>query len=229
MQLTKGQKSITERVINAFETGTADGDYGCISLLHDGPNKIKQITYGRSQTTEYGNLRELVEMYVGAGGAYSSQLSKFADMVGSIPLTDNKEFKDLLRDAGRKDPIMQKTQDEFFEKRYFVPAMKWADNHKFKLPLSGLVIYDSFIHSGGILWVIRQRFPENPPDLGGDEKAWITAYIRERNEWLKSSSNPVVRASSYRTADLSREIAKGNWDLSQLPISANGVNVYPKP
>ncbi|MBM3235917.1 chitosanase [Candidatus Poribacteria bacterium] len=228
MKLTIQQKSTIERVINAFETGTADGDYGCISIYSDGPHDIRQITYGRAQTTEYGNLRELVRMYVDAAGTYSGQLSHFADMVGSVPLTDNNEFKVLLRNAGRKDPIMQKIQDEFFKKRYFVPAMKWADNEGFKLPLSGLVIYDSFIHSGSILWVIRQRFSENPPSLGGEEKAWITAYVRERHEWLKSHPRPVVRASCYRTEDLKREIARGNWELSQLPIVANGVEVYPK-
>jgi chitosanase len=228
MNLTKEQKSVIKRVINVFETGTADGDYGCISIYHDGPHDIRQITYGRSQTTEYGNLRALVDIYVKAGGTYSSQLSKFADKVGSTPLTDNKEFKDLLRNAGRKDPIMQKSQDEFFDKKYFVPAMKWADDNEFKLPLSMLVIYDSFIHSGSILWVIRQRFSENPPGSGGDEKAWTTAYVRERNTWLKSHPRPAVQASSYRTATLNKEISKGNWDLSQLPINANGVDVYPK-
>ena len=45
------------------------GKYGAISIFEDGPNDIRQITYGRSQTTEYGNLRELVQMYVEAGGA----------------------------------------------------------------------------------------------------------------------------------------------------------------
>ena len=64
MNLTKEQKSVIKRVINVFETGTADGDYGCISIYHDGPHNIRQITYGRSQTTEYGNLRALVDLYV---------------------------------------------------------------------------------------------------------------------------------------------------------------------
>jgi chitosanase len=123
---------------------------------------------------------------------------------------------------------MRSIQDKFFEKAYFAPAMKWADDHLFKLPLSGLVIYDSFIHSGSILWVIRQRFPENPPDLGGDERAWITAYLRERQKWLSSSSRPAVRGSVYRTKDMSREAGRNNWDLSQLPIMANGVAVQPQ-
>jgi len=228
MELTREQKSTIERVINAFETGSADGDYANISIYHDGPHDIRQITYGRSQTTEYGKLRKLVEMYVEAEGLYSGELRPYADLVGSVPLTDDRTFKTLLRNAGRNDPVMGKIQDEFFETEYFLPAMGWADDHHFVLPLSGLVIYDSFIHSGSILWVIRQRFPESPPSLGGEEQAWTSAYVRERHAWLQAHHREAVRASSYRTRDLLREISKGNWDLSLLPINAHGVHVYPK-
>lgn len=228
MNLTPEQKSLLERVLNAFETGTADGDYGLISIYHDGPHDVPQITYGRSQTTEYGNLRKLVQMYVEASGSFSETLWPFADLVGSVPLTDNREFKALLRNAGRNDPVMRRIQDEFFELEYFQPAMQWADENGFALALSGLIIYDSFIHSGGILWLIRQRFPENPPALGGSEPAWIAAYLRERHRWLLSHHRAEVRASAYRTRDLQQEIDRGNWDLAQMPILANGVEVFPK-
>jgi len=228
MQLSDEQKSIIERVINAFETSKADGDYGCISIYKDGPHSIPQITYGRSQTTEYGNLRELIAMYVEADGIYSEELGQFANLIGSLPLTYNTEFKQILRDAGREDPIMQVVQDAFFEKRFFSPAMNWANEHGFLLPLSGLVIYDSFIHSGSILWLIRQRFTESPPSLGGREKVWTEDYVIERNKWLKNHHRSAVRKSSYRTEALLREINADNWDLSQLPIDANGIKVFPK-
>src|SRR5690349_7351477 len=106
MQLSTGQKRLVQRVINVFETGTPDGDYGNISIYHDGPNNIRQITYGRSQTTEYGNLRELVADYVAANGTYSAALSALAERVGTVPLTDDAKFKSLLRAAGREDPVM---------------------------------------------------------------------------------------------------------------------------
>jgi len=109
-----------------------------------------------------------------------------------------------------------------------MPAMAWADEHRFKTALSALVIYDSVIHSGSILRFLRSRFPESPPVSGGNEQAWTTAYIRERHKWLKTNSSSALRTSSYRTADLTREISRRNWDLSQLPISANGTMVYPK-
>lgn len=226
VKLSKAQRSLIERIINAFETSSADGDYGKLVVLNDGPNKIPQITYGRSQTTETGNLWELVQRYVDAGGTLSEELRPYAPKVGREPLTRNKEFKDLLRRAG-KDPVMHKVQDKFFEDRYFKPAMKWADERGFVLPLSGLVIYDSFIHSGGILGFLRSRFPEKPPSAGGDEKAWTAAYVAARNHWLKTNKDKLLRNTKYRTFCFQCEIDRDNWDLSQIPVRAHDVDVSP--
>jgi hypothetical protein len=225
MNLTPAQQELARRVLNVFETGKPDGDYGAIAIFADGPHDIRQITYGRSQTTEFGNLRDLVQRYVAAGGLLSAALAPYAERVGSVPLTDDAGFKDLLRKAGRQDPVMRAVQDAFFDDRYFVPAMKWADENGFREPLSGLVIYDSFIHSGGILWLIRETFPESPPGLGGDDRAWTTAYVDARHRWLGSHHRPAVRKTTYRTACFQREIARGNWDLHLVPVDVNGVPV----
>src|SRR5688572_8339356 len=109
MQLNETQKRVIQRVVNVFETGSPEGDYANISVFKDGPHNIRQITYGRSQTTEYGNLRQLVEQYVAASGLFSRQLQPYAGKVGSTPLTDDANFKNLLRRAGREDPIMRRT------------------------------------------------------------------------------------------------------------------------
>lgn len=227
MQLNENQHRLIERVINTAETGKPDGDYAALSVYADGPHGIRQITFGRSQTTEYGNLRELVQRYVAAKAIFSTQLAEFADDVGSVPLTENTVFKNLLRNAARQDPVMRQIQDQFFNEVYFDPAMRWADNHGFKLPLSAMIIYDSFIHSGGILWLLRQKFPEDPPSHGGDEKAWIRAYTEARHQWLKNHAKQIVGASAYRTEAYLHEIQRGNWDLSQLPVMMNGIAVKP--
>lgn len=227
MHLTSTQRSLIERVINTIETGRPDGDYGAISIYADGPHGIRQITYGRAQTTEYGNLRQLVQMYAAAGGQYSAELATFAPKVGSELLTDHMPFRALLRDAGRKDPVMREIQDRFFDQVYFTPAMRWADDNGFVKPLSALVIYDSFIHSGQILWLLRQKFPESPPAAGGSEDAWIKAYVKARHAWLKNHPKPVLRKTTYRTEGLLKQIASGNWDLSKVPITMNGVDVNP--
>lgn len=227
MNPTPVQKSVIERVLNAFETGSADGDYANISIFHDGPHQIRQITYGRSQTTEYGHLGELVSLYAGAGGTFSAQLAAFVPQVGHVPLVDNDTFKNLLRRAGSEDPVMRTVQDHFFDAAYYQPALKWAQDNAFTEGLSMLVIYDSYIHSGGILGFLRSRFPEVPPVSGGNERTWISQYVGVRQDWLASAANPALHTTVYRTQCFKREIARGNWDLSQLPINANGVLVRP--
>jgi chitosanase len=224
MNLTPQQKRICERVINAFETGSADGDYGNISIYNDGPGRIRQITYGRSQTTEYGHLSELVSMYVRADGQLSNELKPYVDKIGKKALVNDAEFKQLLKQAA-KDSVMQETQDAFFDKAYFQPAMNWATEHGFVEALSALVIYDSFIHSGSILGFLRRSFPAAPPVEGGNERKWIEQYVDARHNWLANHSNKILRNTVYRTKCFKAEIARGNWDLSQLPITANDVKV----
>lgn len=129
-----------------------------------------------------------MKRYAEAGGTYSDSLRPYVGRVGNEPLTDDITFRALLREAGRRDPVMRRIQDEFFEEVYFKPAMAWADEHRFRLPLSALVIYDSYIHSGRLLRVIRGSFTELPPSRGGDERAWTTAYVRARHRFLAHHS-----------------------------------------
>ena len=225
MDVSARQRLVCERVVNVFETGSVKGRYSAISIYNDGPHRVRQITYGRSQTTEYGNLARLVDMYVKAGGALAGELASYVRLIGHTPLVDNDVFKALLRRAGESDPVMWATQDRFFDVAYFQPAVKWATDNGFTLPLSMLVIYDSFIHSGGVPPFLRSRFVELTPKKGGDEKAWIQAYVEVRDKWLATHANPDLRPSAYRTRDLLREIKRGNWDFAHLPILANGAPV----
>src|SRR5262249_23311888 len=155
------------------------------------------------------HLKELVKMYVDDGGQFSEDLRPFLPLISNTALVDSANFKDLLRRAGR-DPVMQQTQDIFFDKVYFQPAIDWANRNGFTLPLSALVIYDSFIHSGGILGFLRSRFAERPPAAGGSEQVWTHEYVRVRHEWLATNERAVLRATIYRTRDLMREINRGN-------------------
>nr|AXT18263.1 chitosanase [uncultured bacterium] len=226
MQLTAKQRRVIDQVVNVFETGTPAGDYACISIYSDGPGDARQITYGRSQTTEYSKLRDLIERYLLAGGLYAAALAPYVARIGVEPLVDDDAFKDLLRAAGREDPIMRSVQDAFFDERYFQPAMAWADENQLVLPLSALVIYDSFIHSGSILWTIRETFWEEPPVLGGSEKGWVRDYVQARHRWLATHRREILHKTTYRTACLAHEIARDNWHLDLLPIEVNGRLVH---
>jgi chitosanase len=222
--ISEQHKRLVMRVVNVFETGTPEGKYDALVVMADGKNKSRQITYGRSQTTEQGSLKELVRLYIAKAGAHANALSEYVDRIGVVPLADDATFKNLLKQAG-SDPVMRATQDQFFEDRFYRRALEFFDTNRFTMPLSLLVIYDSYIHSGSIPDFLRARFPEKVPARGGGEKEWIKAYVDTRHEWLRTHSNELLPKTVYRTQCFKDQISADNWDLSTLPISANRVNV----
>ena len=216
-------KDKIQKIVNVFESGTPNGDYACVSLYDDGPNGIKQITYGKSQTTEWGNLPNLIDLYIKNDGKHASDFLKYSDSFGRVSLVTNKDFITLLKVAA-KDPIMHQSQDSFFDEHYWKPALAWFDKNQFKLNLSMLVIYDSFIHSGSILKFLRDKFSEKVPVNGGNEKYWILDYCKARFVWLDNHSNPILRKTVYRVDNFLTAIKEENWDLAETFV-ANGTKI----
>lgn len=216
------KKTKIQQIVNCFETGSAAGNYGDVSIFYDGPNGIKQITFGKSQTTEYGNLKDLLKDYAKAQGKYSKQIEAKIPLLTKGAVND-KVLIQLLKDSG-SDPVMIATQDAFFDRVYWDRAVAWAQKNKFTLPLSYLVIYDSFIHSGGILDFLRKKFAANTPANGGNEKEWVEQYLTTRHNWLMNHSNKILRKTIYRTRDMMREIKEGDWNL-ETEFVANGIKI----
>ena len=71
--ITATQKSKILQVVNVFETGTKQGKYDMLVIYADGINNSRQITYGRSQTTEQGNLKALLQLYILKKGKFAAQ------------------------------------------------------------------------------------------------------------------------------------------------------------
>ena len=235
MKLTDKQESVIDRWLSAVETGKPDGDYGNVTVLHDNPSGGPQLTYGKHQTTEAGrNLQSMVSAYLARDSSFLTgpEKAKLKEFVEARPYTKVRDttLKAVLRKAGG-DPAMQDVQNEFFLEHYMKPARQWAVFNGFKLPLSMLVIYDSFIQSGSVPWWLRKRFREAPPSQGGDEKKWVSQYVDVRHQWLKywgdgtSRKSKAIRNSSYRTTALNFETDRGNWDLSMCPMKVNGIIV----
>ena len=227
--VTPLQKRKIEQVINAFETGSAQGNYSSLAKHHDyldpATNKrIQQITFGRSQTTEFGHLRSLLLDYVNRQGIHAAAFQPFLHQIGRKPsLATDDVFCDLLKRSGN-DPVMKQCQDDLFDAKYYQPAFSWFLENGFRLPLSMLVIYDSYIHSGSILKFLRRRFITVVPASGGDEKEWISEYVRVRHQWLLNHSDALLRKTVYRTNCFMDQLQLENWDLSQT-IRANGNNI----
>lgn len=215
------------QTLNVFETGSTEGDYSNVSIYKDGgQGAYRQITYGASQTTQDGNLDKLLYAYVEAApstSAVAATIERRLPTKHNRQLVNDTQFISALKEAG-KDPLMQTLQNEFFDEVYFIPAYKWFKTNGFTQPLSMLVIYDSFIHSGSILSFLRKRFAEVPPAQGGDEKAWITSYVNTRRSWLANHSNKILRKTVYRMDTMKSCIAADNWDLKS-PYKANGVTI----
>lgn len=221
-------KKKIEQVINAFETGTAEGNYATLVKLKDHRNTATgalevQITFGRSQTTEFSHLKELVQDYIESNGLFADELKPFLSSIGKKPsLATNEDFCATLKKAGKNDPVMKVCQDRLFDNKYYLRAYSWFIQNGFTLPLSLLVIYDSHIHSGSILPFLRKKFSTALPVNGGNEKEWIANYVNARHNWLAGHSNHLLRSTVYRTNCFKEQIQQSNWDLSQ-PLKAHGV------
>ena len=215
--------------MKAAETGTASGNYSLVTVLGDGKNGRRQVTLGIQFDEASGDLGRVLDLYIKREGRYAQELSRFRPLVdtgasNSTVLAKNNAFESLLRTAGN-DPVMQSAQDSIFAAETWDPAQRWFNENGFTLPLSMLVIADSFLQSGSMLWFLRQRFKEVPPVKGGREKVFISNYTNHRHLWLSGSGNRAIHNSAYRTRCYLAQINSDNWDLDSLPIVMNGVRV----
>jgi chitosanase len=216
-------KNRIKNVVNAFEMGSKNIKYAQIYIYRDGPKKIRQITLSFG-ITEYGNLKKLIQLYIADNGKYSEKFKPFVSSIGSKPLVDNAEFKKLLILSSKEDEIMRKAQDKIYDIAYWEPAYEWFLDHGFNNNLSLAIIMDSFVHSGGILGFLRNRFNANTPNNGGGEEEWIRQYLLTRRKWLANHSNPILRGTVYRIDFFLKHVGNNNWEFN-CPMTAHGVNI----
>ncbi len=209
---------LVTRMLCAFEQGTPEPQFGAVYIFGDGNGGRKQVTLSLGFTADGTNLAKVLRRYISKGGLH---VPKFQEALGKPgpELVGDREFLAALKSAGA-EPSMQAAQLEIFQEVYLQPALKWAADHGFVLPLSNAVVIDSFLHSGGMLDFLMKRFPESKPVSGGDEHAWIKAYVRTRYLWLVSKGKPLSN-TVYRMNFFSRQIAQDNWAFA-CPLIANG-------
>jgi len=222
------QKRIIQAIVNAFETGTALGDYGNVTLI---PGDEGHLTYGRSQTTlGSGNLFILIDRYCAAPGCqFGAQLSPFLQRVKNqdFSLDNDQTFRRLLQQAG-KDPVMIATQDRFFDDVYFKPALNICQTMGITTALGHAAVYDSCVH--GSFDMIRDTTNANRGTIGVlGENAWVKAYLETRKAWVTREPQPfaLARNTVFRMNDLLAQVNANNWDL-KLPFVVHDVTINDK-
>ena len=232
MSVTPAQKKVIDSVLSIFETGRVPTpeSYQTCTILSDGAG----ISYGKHQATDRaGSLDKIVDLYIQRGGKHAEELKQYtarlslnesAKVNPKNPPAWAKYLVGVLKECG-KDPVMQQAQDEVFDAGYWIPAVGHASSIGIKTALGHLIIYDTCIHSGpGGVAIIRGRFPEPAPARGGDERAWVNAYIAARRTWLLANPNPLVQKCTYRMDALAEISKSGNWDLA-VPLVVRGVKI----
>lgn len=217
------KRSVIKKVLLAFEQSSTSIKYDAIYKYNDGPNQIKQITVSFG-ITEYGNLKKLLTSYIEKGGRFKSSFESYLPSIGVKPLVSDDKFVGLLKESA-SDPLMQMCQESAYESMYIEPAYKFCLSNGLEKNLSKLVICDSYLHSGSILSLLRNKFSESVPSKGGDEKVWIKSYCEARKDWLQNHSNKILNKTVYRMDFMLDLINKGDWDLTQSPLNANGVKI----
>lgn len=217
--------SLMERIINCFESGYPDSTYTRCIVRNIGNIQSPQIIYGRVNITEKGELRRLVTDYVLREGRYASDIFPYMKVIGFVELYRDDIFKDLLRKAGN-DPLMRELQDNFVFTRY-VSATRWCYVRKLRLPLTVLVVFESFVAHSRMSKTILRQVTKPLPKNGGFEKEWLHNYLVKRRSWLGRSRNPRHSREQYRMDCFFEQIERDNWYLEQIPVTVKAVDVYP--
>jgi chitosanase len=216
---------LIRRILSVAETDQAEWDPAAVYIYADGNQGRKQCTLSIGFTADGGNLRKVLERYVELGGIFGAQFAPYITALKAGDPGTDSDFIGLLKKSGKQDPMMMKTQEEMFDQLYLGPAFAWASKYGFGLPLSYLVIADSFLHSGSMLDFLMNRFPEKKPSAGGNSKKWITEYTKTRKDWLANHSNKLLRNTVYRCDCFLDQIDKDNWNLEQTPVVMHGTEV----
>lgn len=223
MSMTIEQKNTAEAIVNVFETGKVKGRYNAVTVLQ---GDAGHLSYGRSQASlGSGSLYLLLRDYTNEAGAqFAGRLRPILERFRNkdFSLDTDTEVRALLREAG-DDPVMQRVQDEFFDRMYWQRASNAAESCGLSLPLCTTIVYDSFIH--GSFQRIRELVNGGrPASAAFSQEDWAHAYVQARKNWL-SSGSPLLQRTVYRMEAFENLMdVQKKWQL-ELPLTVRGVAI----
>jgi chitosanase len=176
-------KDTAMRLVSAAENSSLDwrAQFGYIEDIHDGRGYTAGIIGFCSGT---GDMLELVEAYTAAQP--SNLLADFLPALRRVNGTDShsglgRKFKRAW-EAAAQDPAFQAAQESERDRLYFNPSVRDAEADGVRA-LGQFAYYDaSVMHGHDVMRDIRSRALRHakPPSQGGDERAWLNAFLDER-------------------------------------------------
>jgi len=240
-------KEVIEILTGIFEGG------GYCTLADNPKDTAGGLSYGRHQASELqGSLTQLLKQYVHRASDPLPNPEFVAQLQVHLSLYNSKgnryqgtsaqraAYKQLLKTVCN-DPAMQRAQDDFFDERYFHPALQHAQNLGVLSPLGQSIFYDiaiqagaarlSFYNSALTRWKGEDTGSQcsacAPKDTAGpDEKTFLRFVNAARRSEMLASSSAAYRASVYRPDEYDKLIEADNLDFKKdfvfrgIPIKA---------
>ncbi|BAL91235.1 putative glycosyl hydrolase [Actinoplanes missouriensis 431] len=209
------KKDVAMQIVSAAENSSLNwrAQFSYIEDINDGRGYTAGIIGFCSGT---GDMLELVEAYTAASP--SNVLAKYLPALRSVNGTASHAGLDpnFTRDwrTAAADPAFQAAQEAERDRVYFNPSVRdgKADGVR---ALGQFAYYDAaVVHGYSGMRSIRSRAlaKAKPPAQGGDERAWLTAFLNERVIEMKKepAHEDVTRIDTAQRVFLNN----GNFDLN---------------
>jgi chitosanase len=211
------KKEIAMELVSSAENSSLDwkAQYGYIEDIGDGRGYTGGIIGFCSGTHD---MLELVEEY--SNRAPGNVLEKYLPALREVDGSDSHDGLDPNYtgdwQAAAADPVFQASQNDERDRVYFDPAVSQGKSDGVRT-LGQFIYYDAIVMhgdgSGTGFRGIRQRALTNarPPSQGGDEGAWLTAFLDAR-VWAMQQEEAHSDTSRVDTAQRVF-LDAGNFDL----------------
>ncbi|MCL7368974.1 MULTISPECIES: chitosanase [Streptomyces] len=212
------KKEIAMQLVSSAENSTLDwkAQYRYIEDIGDGRGYTAGIIGFCSGT---GDMLDLVESY--AERSPGNVLAPYLPALRRVDGSDSHEgldpgFPRDWRRAADEDPVFRRAQDDERDRVYFDPAVRRAQEDGLRT-LGQFAYYDAIVMhgDGGALGFgsIRERAlgRARPPARGGDEVAYLHAFLDERVRAMKQEE---AHSDTSRVDTAQRVfLDEGNLDL----------------
>jgi chitosanase len=209
------KKDVAMQIVSAAENSSLNwrAQFSYIEDIGDGRGYTAGIIGFCSGT---GDMLELVEAYTATKP--SNVLAKYLPALRSVNGTDSHAGLDpnFTRDwkTAAADPVFQAAQESERDRVYFNPSVRDGKSDGVRA-LGQFAYYDaSVVHGYEGMRSIRTRalMKAKPPAQGGDERAWLNAFLDERVVEMKKEEahSDVTRIDTAQRVFLNN----GNFDLN---------------